>query len=71
LLTDLELSAPPGSDPLIAAAREVVRQARSQGIRLSQTGLARQLRAQGFTIANERLRWLASTSGLDPDDEPA
>jgi len=65
------MSAPPGSDPLIAAAREVVRQARLQGIRLSQTGLARQLRAQGFTIANERLRWLASASGLDPDEEPA
>ena len=71
LLTDLEMSAPPGSDPLIAAAREVVRQARAQGIRLSQTGLARQLRAQGFTIANERLRWLATASGLDPDEESA
>jgi hypothetical protein len=31
LLTDLEMSAPPGSDPLLAAAQEVVRKARSQG----------------------------------------
>lgn len=30
-----------------------------------QVGLAQRLRAQGYRIANERLRWLAAASGLE------
>lgn len=52
---------------LVDAASEVVTQARQQGIRLSQSALARELRAQGLSIANGRLHWLAATSGLNHD----
>jgi urease gamma subunit len=50
---------------LVAAATEILRNAREHGIRLSQTELARQLRARGHSIANQRLHWLttAITSG--------
>ena len=71
LLADPGMLQVTGNGPLIEAAREIVGQARRQGIRLSQTALAGQLRARGFTIANERLRWLAAHSGLDTDEAPA
>ena len=41
-------------------------QAKQQGVRISQADLARQLRAEGYSIANDRLRWLATVSGLEP-----
>lgn len=53
--------------PLIEAATDLVAQARCRGDGLSQAALARQLRAEGYRIANDRLRWLASVSGLDTD----
>ncbi|GII34636.1 DUF2637 domain-containing protein [Planotetraspora mira] len=53
-----------GDDQLIQAAQTIVSQAEQQGVRLSQMDLAAQLRAQGHRIANERLRWLATTIGL-------
>jgi len=33
-------------------------------VQLSQAALAGQLRAQGYRIANHRLRWLAAQTGL-------
>lgn len=67
-LADPGLLQATSNGPLIKAAKEIVGQARQQGVRLSQTALAGQLRAQGFTIANERLRWLAAHSGLDTSE---
>ncbi|GAA1276868.1 hypothetical protein Psi02_00050 [Planotetraspora silvatica] len=58
------LSQQDGDDQLIQAAQTIVSQAEQRGIRLSQMDLAAQLRAQGHRIANERLRWLATTIGL-------
>jgi len=52
--------------PLAEAAARIVAQARQQGLQLTQAALARQLRAQGYSIANHRLRWLAHLSGLTP-----
>jgi len=52
--------------PLAEAAARIVAHARQQGIQLTQAALARQLRAQGYGIANHRLRWLADLSGLTP-----
>jgi hypothetical protein len=51
---------------LIDIAKRMVAQADLQGDRLSQAALARQLRADGYSIANDRLRWLATVSGLVP-----
>jgi hypothetical protein len=54
-----------GDRELIEAATRVVAETQMRGERLSQVGLAQQLRAQGYRIANERLRWLAAASGLE------
>lgn len=43
---------------LVQKAAEILRDAERQGTRLSQTALARHLRAQGYAIANDRLGWL-------------
>jgi hypothetical protein len=51
---------------LIAAASRIVAKARQDGGRLSQVALGRELRGQGYTVANSRLRWLSTTSGLIP-----
>jgi hypothetical protein len=51
---------------LLAAATRIVAAAMQAGDRLSQTALAGQLRREGYTVANGRLRWLASASGLRP-----
>ncbi|GII56053.1 hypothetical protein Pth03_44420 [Planotetraspora thailandica] len=51
-------------DQLIQAAQAIVASAEQRGVRLSQMDLAAQLRAQGHRIANERLRWLATTIGM-------
>ena len=60
---------PAGPDgPVIDVAARIVADARLRGVRLSQAGLARQLRAEGYRIANGRLRWLATVSGLAPDE---
>ena len=53
--------------PLVEVAAGLVAQARARGDDLSQAALARQLRAEGYRIANGRLRWLATVSGLDAD----
>lgn len=53
-----------GPDGLIAAATRIVAAARRDGVRLSHAALAAQLRAQGYRIANERLRWLSNEAGL-------
>jgi hypothetical protein len=53
--------------PLIEMAASLVAQAKLRGDDLSQAELARQLRAEGYRIANDRLRWLATVSGLDDD----
>jgi hypothetical protein len=55
-----------GGSPLVDAAVRIVSQARHQGVRISQADLARQLRTEGYSIANDRLRWLATVSGLEP-----
>jgi hypothetical protein len=51
---------------LLQAASDVLRDAERAGVRLGQGALARQLRSQGFSIANERLRWLIETAGTWP-----
>jgi hypothetical protein len=51
---------------LVEAATQMVAQACADGDRISQASLARRLRSEGFHIANERLRWLAQVSGLEP-----
>jgi ribonuclease HII len=51
---------------LVAAASRIVARATQDGDRLSQVALGRELRNQGFTIANNRLRWLSCASGLTP-----
>jgi Protein of unknown function (DUF2637) len=50
---------------LVAAAARIVASAQHDGARLSQTALAAELRSQGYTVANYRLRGLAAASGLD------
>jgi len=51
---------------LIAAAARIVAGATREGGQLSQAALAARLRREGHTIANNRLRWLAAASGLQP-----
>jgi hypothetical protein len=57
---------------LVAAAARIVARSRRDGNRLSQVALGRELRGQGYTVANSRLRWLSTASGLVPrhDTEP-
>jgi Protein of unknown function (DUF2637) len=52
--------------PLVAAATRIVAGAVREGCRLSQAALADRLRREGYTVANNRLRWLSSVSGLEP-----
>lgn len=54
-----------GDRLLVDVAARIVAEARIAGGHLSQAALARQLRADGYRIANDRLRWLASASGLE------
>lgn len=54
---------------LVETARATIRQAQAQGPRLSQAALARQIRAQGQPVANERLRWLMTAAGTGPSGE--
>lgn len=51
---------------LAAAANRIVAAATRDGSRLSQAGLAERLRRQGYAVANSRLRWLSTVSGLQP-----
>jgi hypothetical protein len=51
---------------LIEAARRIAASAACDGSRLSQAALAEKLRSEGWTIANDRLSWLAATIGLSP-----
>ena len=51
---------------LVAAANRIVADKMRDGGRLSQAALAEKLRSQGYTVANNRLRWLSSTIGLEP-----
>jgi uncharacterized protein DUF2637 len=51
---------------MVEAARQIVASAATEGSRLSQAALAERLRGQGWTIANDRLSWLATTIGLGP-----
>jgi hypothetical protein len=61
---------PAGRDgPVIDVAARIVADARLRGVCLSQAGLARQLRAEGYSIANDRLRWLSTVSGLEPGED--
>ena len=59
----------PGADgrgtQLVAAATRIVADAARDGDCLSQAALAARLRREGYTVANSRLRWLASASGLE------
>ena len=58
---------PTGRDgQLVEAARQIAATAALDGTRLSQAALAERLRQQGWTIANDRLSWLAATIGLGP-----
>jgi hypothetical protein len=52
---------------LVEVATGLVDQAKLRGDGLSQAELARQLRAEGYRIANDRLHWLATVSGLNAD----
>jgi uncharacterized protein DUF2637 len=57
---------------LVQAASAILRAAEDKGDSLSQMALARQLRAQGHAIANERLGWLIQAAGeRPPPDGPA
>jgi hypothetical protein len=51
---------------LVQAASAILRAAEDKGDSLSQMALARQLRAQGHAIANERLGWLIQAAGERP-----
>jgi hypothetical protein len=51
---------------LVQAASAILRAAEDKGDSLSQTALARELRAQGHAIANERLGWLIQVAGERP-----
>jgi hypothetical protein len=51
---------------LVAAAIRIVAAAARDGGRLSQVSLADRLRREGYTVANSRLRWLSTVSGLQP-----
>jgi len=56
---------PAGLDgQLVEAARQIAAAAALDGTRLSQAALVEQLRQQGWSIANDRVRWLAATAGL-------
>jgi len=61
-----------GEEELVAAARRLVADARQAGARISQIALAEKLRSEGYKVANNRLRWLAAVSGMEPgqDGEP-
>jgi hypothetical protein len=50
---------------LVAAAARIVARARHDGRRLGQAALASRLRRDGYTVANDRLRWLSAASGLE------
>lgn len=71
---DIEIE-PPASAPvqlskqdrrLVKVASALLRDAEDKGEPIGQAALARELRAQGFSIANERLRWLIETAGGQP-----
>ena len=47
---------------LVETAADILRDADERGVRLSQTTLARLLRARGLSIPNQRLRWLATAA---------
>jgi hypothetical protein len=51
---------------LVQAASTILREAQEKDTPLSQTALARKLRAQGLAIANERLGWLIQAAGERP-----
>jgi len=51
---------------LVVAAIRIVAAAARDGGRLSQVSLAERLRREGYTVANSRLRWLSTVSGLQP-----
>ncbi|GII96359.1 DUF2637 domain-containing protein [Sinosporangium siamense] len=59
-----EMPAQDRDEQLVQAAHSILAEAEQSGVRLSQMDLAAQLRAQGYRIANERLRWLATAVGL-------
>jgi hypothetical protein len=61
-----------GEEELVAAARRLIAEARQAGARISQIALAEKLRSEGYKVANNRLRWLAAVSGMEPgqDGEP-
>jgi hypothetical protein len=54
---------------LITAAREIIDDARLHGVRLSQAALAKRLRSRGHRIANDRLRWLVTETGIKTERE--
>jgi hypothetical protein len=56
---------PPPRHMLVTAAAAILREADSRGIRMSQTALARRLRAGGMSIPNQRLRWLAAAASAE------
>ena len=51
---------------LIAAATRIVADAEHAGTRLSKVALAQKLRGAGYSISNQRLRWLSDVVGLEP-----
>ena len=54
---------------LVETATAVIRKAEQDGHHLSQAALARQMRARGQSVANERLRWLMNAAGAGPPGE--
>jgi hypothetical protein len=68
------LITPPGIPPaedgyhdrhIVAAAIRIIAEAAHDGSKLSQAALAEKLRGQGYSIANDRLRWLSAAAGLN------
>jgi hypothetical protein len=51
---------------LVRAASKILRAAEDKGTPLGQMALARELRAQGLAIANERLAWLIQAAAERP-----
>jgi hypothetical protein len=64
--TPLPNSAAGRDRELVEAARRIAAEASRDSSRLSQAALAEKLRSEGWTIANDRLSWLAATIGLSP-----
>ena len=66
----------PRDEQLIQAASAILADAHNRGQTISQAALGRLLRADGYTVGNDRLRWLTTqaqdrTSAIEPPERRA